>query len=454
MKKTVSKKAPRLHLISLGCAKNLVDSERLLGSAVDNLGFQPEADPAAADLILINTCAFLESAVEEALAALMEAGRRKKAGAVLAAVGCLPARYGGAEGADLVRGLQEVDLWLKPADYPKFEAEIAARFGHLSGGGPPAFSPDGRPRGRRLTGASFFQAYLKIAEGCHRRCAYCLIPALRGPLTSCALEDLAEEAARLAAGGVLELTLVAQDLTAYGQDLGKPAALLSLARRLAEIPGLAWLRLLYAYPEGLSEKLVRGLAETPKVLPYLDLPLQHAAPELLRRMGRSSSSPRALLKRLRRWWPGLALRTTMMVGFPGETEAHFAELLDFVAESGFDHLGVFKFSPEHGTRAANFSGQVPAALKEKRRRALMAAQRRVSLARNRARLGQMAEVLVEGPADGAGPVMTGRAWFQAPEVDGQVYFDGGQPEAGRLVQARLIKASPYDLIARAECAEQ
>jgi len=439
------KKIKKIHLVSLGCAKNLVDSERLLGAAA-GLGFKPEPDPAEADLILVNTCAFLESAVEEALENLMALGRRKKPGAVLAAAGCLPARY--QEGTDLARGLPEVDLWLKPADYPQFEAIISARFPRRARPGRPAFAPDGRGEGRRLTGTPFFRAYLKIAEGCHRRCAFCLIPALRGPLASYDPGRLAEEAAELAAGGVRELTLVAQDLTAYGRDQGRPQALLSLVRRLAGTPGLAWLRLLYAYPEGLTEKLVRGLAETPKVLPYLDVPLQHAAPDLLRRMGRPAAPPLALVERLRRWWPGLALRTTLMVGFPGETEAHLAELLAFVARAGFDHLGVFKFSPEAGARASGFPGQLSAAVKEKRRRAVLAAQRRVALARNRARLGQIVEVLVEGPADGAGPVMTGRAWFQAPEVDGLVYFDGDQPETGRLVAARLVKASAYDLAAR------
>jgi tRNA-2-methylthio-N6-dimethylallyladenosine synthase/ribosomal protein S12 methylthiotransferase len=259
---------------------------------------------------------------------------------------------------------------------------------------------------------------------------------------------VAEEAAALAAGGVRDLTLVAPALTAYGRDPGRAGDLLSRVRRLAGTPGLAWLRLLYAYPEGLTEKLVRGLAETPKVLPYVDLPLQHAAPDLLRRMGRPSAPPLGVVERLRRWWPGLALRTTLMVGFPGETEAHFAELIDFIRQAAFDHLGVFKFSPEAGVRAANFPGQLSAGLKEKRRRAVLAAQRRVALARNRARLGRVVEVLVEGPAEGAGPVMAGRAWFQAPEVDGLIYFDGDQPEAGRMVQALLVKASAYDLAAR------
>jgi tRNA-2-methylthio-N6-dimethylallyladenosine synthase/ribosomal protein S12 methylthiotransferase len=339
-----------------------------------------------------------------------------------------------------------VDLWLAPAEYPGFEAKIAALFRRRTTVRRPAFSAAGQPEGRRLTGTPFFRAYLKIAEGCHRRCSYCLIPALRGPLASHDPERLAEEAAALAAGGVRELTLVAQDLTAYGRDQGRPGALLSLLGRLAETPGLAWLRLLYAYPEGLTEKLVRGLAETPKVLPYLDLPLQHAAPDLLRRMGRPSSPPLRLVERLRRWWPGLALRTTLMVGFPGETEDHFAELMDFVRQAAFDHLGVFGFSPEPGTRAADFPGRPAAGVREKRRRAVLAAQRRVALARHRARLGQVVEALVEGPAEGAGPVMAGRAWFQAPEVDGLIYFNGEQPRAGRLVEARLIKASAYDLV--------
>jgi len=444
---TKTAKIKKIHLVSLGCAKNLVDSERLLGAAAE-MDFKPESDPAEADLILVNTCAFLESAVEEALETLMALGRRKKPGAVLAAAGCLPARYQGPEGADLARGLPEVDLWLKPADYPEFEAQIAARFQSRARPERAAFAPDGRAVGRRLTGTPFFRAYLKIAEGCHRRCAFCLIPALRGPLASYDPGKLAEEAEELAAGGVRELTLVAQDLTAYGRDQGRPEALLGLVRRLAGTSGLAWLRLLYAYPEGLTEKLVRGLAETPKVLPYLDIPLQHAAPDLLRRMGRPAAPPLALVERLRRWWPGLALRTTLMVGFPGETEAHQAELLAFVARAAFDHLGVFKFSPEAGARAAGFPGQLSAAVKEKRRRAVLAAQRRVARARNRARLGQVVEVLVEGPADGAGPVMAGRAWFQAPEVDGLIYFDGDQPETGRLVKARLVKASAYDLAAR------
>ncbi|MDR3039049.1 MAG: 30S ribosomal protein S12 methylthiotransferase RimO [Candidatus Adiutrix sp.] len=438
-----------LHWISLGCAKNLVDSERLLGSAVGNLSFRVTADPAEADLIVVNTCAFLESAVEEALAALMEAGRRKKPGAFLVVAGCLPARYRGREGAEMAQGLPEVDLWLPPADYPDFERKIAALFSRRRTGRiRPGFTPGGLPAGRRRPATPFFRAYLKIAEGCDHRCAYCLIPTLRGPLQSAPSDRLVEEAEELADGGVRELTLVAQDLTASGRDQGRPEALLALARQLAEIPGLAWLRLLYAYPEGLTETLVRGLAETPKVLPYLDLPLQHAAPDILRRMGRRPAPPLKLVERLRRWWPGLTLRTTLIVGFPGESETHFAELLKFVAEAAFDHLGVFKYSPEAGTRAAGFADQVPAGIKEKRRRAVSSAQKGVALARNRSRLGQVVEVLVEGPADEGGLVQAGRAYFQAPEVDGLIYFDGEQPATGRLVPTRLVKASAYDLAGR------
>lgn len=441
-----------IHFISLGCAKNLVDSERLLASAIDNLELTPVAEARLADLVVINTCAFLESAVEEALEAVMTAGRNKRPEAKLMVAGCLPARYRGAEGDDLAQGLPEVDLWLPPADYGRFEEKAA---GLLAGSVPrlsrvsrPAFGPDLWPQGGRRPATPFFRAFLKIAEGCDNRCSYCLIPRLRGPLVSYPADRLVGEAAALAAGGVRELTLVAQDLTAYGRDRGEAGALAGLVRRLAAVDGLDWLRLLYAYPERLTEALVGDLAAIPKVTPYLDLPFQHASRDILKRMGRRAADPLRVVDDLRRWWPGLALRTTLIVGFPGETEAHFEELLDFVREAAFDHLGVFKFSPEAGAPAAKFPGQVPRAVKEKRRRKIMAAQRKISLSRNRSRLGRAVPVLVEGPAGDDGLVMAGRAPFQAPEVDGLIYFDGEQPRVGDIVDTLLIKAGPYDLIGR------
>ena len=435
-----------VHLISLGCAKNLVDSERLLASAVGQLGLQITAEADQADLILVNTCAFLQSAVEEALAAAMEAGAAKKPGAKLAVLGCLPARYQGDAGREMAQGLPEVDLWLKPEEYPDFEKILGRLLSAKAEVNDPAFRPGSLPGGGRISGTPFFRAFLKIAEGCDNRCTYCLIPKLRGRLLSYPADGLVAEAEALAAGGVRELTLVAQDLTAYGRDRGAAEALPELVRRLAAIEGLDWLRLLYAYPERLTEKLVKDLAATPKVLPYLDLPFQHVAAGILKRMGRKAVQPLKLVRNLRRWWPGLALRTTLIVGFPGETEADFEELENFVQEAAFDHLGVFKFSPEPEAPASRLPDPVPQALKEKRRRRIMSAQRKISLAANRARVGRIFPVLAEGPAPDSDLVMTGRAPFQAPEVDGLIYFDGEQPRPGQIVDTLILKAGPYDLV--------
>ena len=438
-----------INVVSLGCAKNLVDSERLLSSATRNLSLEPTPESEAADLILVNTCAFLTSAAEEALEAIMDLGRIKKPGAKLVVAGCLPARYTGGEWADLTSGLPEVDLWLPPAEYPNFERRLADLLQVDEKIDQPSFSAQNLPLGRRTQATPFFRAFLKIAEGCNNRCTYCLIPSLRGPLTSYPPDFLVREAEQLAADGVRELTLVAQDLTAYGADRNQNNALVKLVRRLAKIPSLDWLRLLYAYPERLSEALVKDLAATPKVTPYLDLPFQHSASAVLKRMGRRQIMPPAkLVQKLRRWWPDLALRTTLIVGFPGETEADFNELLGFVRDAAFDHLGVFKFSPEPGVPAGKLKEQIPQNLKEKRRRKVMAEQRKISKKLNQARVGQIGPVLVEGPSNESELVMTGRGHFQAPEVDGLIYFEGEQPEPGQIVEARLIKAFDYDLLAQ------
>ncbi|MDR2946841.1 MAG: 30S ribosomal protein S12 methylthiotransferase RimO [Candidatus Adiutrix sp.] len=437
-----------INVVSLGCAKNLVDSERLLGSAIRNLGLKPVAAPEEADLILVNTCAFLTSAVGEAVEAVMELGRAKKPGARLAVCGCLPARYTGAEGAEMALGLPEVDLWLPPNEYPNFEKLAGELLQAKAKAGTPSFSAQNLPLGGRVQATPPFRAFLKIAEGCDNRCTYCLIPKLRGPLTSYAPDFLAAEAEQLAAGGVRELTLVAQDLTAYGFDREDKGALVKLLRRLSGTP-VDWLRLLYAYPERLTERLVKELASIPKVLPYLDLPFQHVSPAVLKRMGRRQVlPPLELVEKLRRWWPGLALRTTLIVGFPGETEEDFQDLLRFVREAAIEHLGVFKFSPESGAPAAALKNQVPQHVKEKRRRKVMAEQRKISLAGNRRRVGQTVQVLVEGPSEESELVMTGRASFQAPEVDGLIYFDGEQPAPGELVDVQIVKAFDYDLLGR------
>jgi MiaB/RimO family radical SAM methylthiotransferase len=285
---------------------------------------------------------------------------------------------------------------------------------------------------------------LKIAEGCGRGCSYCLIPSIRGPLAPVPLEALRREAGRLAGAGVLELTLVAQDLTAWRDgklDLG------DLCRALSEVPGLEWIRLMYLHPEALTPRLVRAFREAPKVVPYLDVPFQHASPRILKAMGRGRTRPMETVGMVRGIWPEAAIRTTIMTGFPGEGEEDFRILRDFLREARLDHAGFFKFSPEEGTPAARMAGQVPRGVSERRRRALSSVQRKASRELNRARVGSVADVLVEGPSEDAPEVACGRGSFQAPDADGLVYFDGEQPEAGRIVRARILKAGDFDLTA-------
>jgi ribosomal protein S12 methylthiotransferase RimO len=420
-------------MVSLGCAKNLVDSERLLG-CLTGLGLVVTDDPKAADLLMVNTCAFIEPAVKESIETILELSQGKKKGAKLAVVGCLPSR----DLAALVSDLPEADLLATRADYPRLP-QLLANLMNLKA----------KPLGpfetwSRQLSTPPWRAYLKVAEGCDHRCAYCLIPSLRGPLATRSLAELTREAAELVAGGVVELTLVAQDLTAWchdGQDLG------DLVSALAAINGLKWARLMYAYPERLTEKLVRRLAQIPRVPPYLDLPIQHASPRILKRMGRPASDPLALVKRLREWWPGVALRTTLMVGFPGEDESDFEKMVALVEEARFDHLGVFAFEPEEPAPAARFPHQVPRMVAKKRRIELLKRQRKISLANNRARVEAEYDVLVEGPAEDSPLIMTGRAYFQAPEVDGLIYFDGVQPLGGQVVRAKVTRAQAYDLAA-------
>jgi ribosomal protein S12 methylthiotransferase RimO len=454
-----SQKSLKAYLVSLGCAKNLVDSERLLG-LVEGLGFDPTGDPKAADLLLVNTCAFIESAILESVETILELAESRKPGAKLAVVGCLPAR----DRQALVEDLKEIDLLADRAEYGDLPRLIAGLF-PTKKTRESLTTPDPAPFEtwtRRAT-TPLGRAYLKVAEGCDRRCSFCIIPKLRGPLVTRPIGELVAEARSLVASGVLELTLVAQDLTAYrdqGQDLG------DLVTALAAVTGLKWLRLMYAHPLGLSTKLIKKLAQSPLVVPYLDLPFQHASVDVLKRMARPAKDPLELVKRLRSWWPNVALRTTLMVGFPGETEADFKILEDFIEAAKFDHVGVFEFTPEEPALAATMPNQVPKSLAKKRRAKLMRLQKKISLAHNLARVGQEYEVLVEGPAPDSplfsedkgalasglpedGPVvMVGRAYFLAPEVDGLIYFDGPQPKAGQMVKAKIIKAKTYDLAAK------
>ncbi|MFH1137622.1 MAG: 30S ribosomal protein S12 methylthiotransferase RimO [Pseudomonadota bacterium] len=429
--------------ISLGCPKNLTDSEHLLGRLTVK-GWRATDAPEQAELIIVNTCAFIQSAVEESIDVILETARAKKDGAMLVVMGCLPERYK----EDLAASLPEVDLFWGSGGLDLLPDRIEA----LGRGESPGPLPWPKPgfasaqAGPRLRSAPFFQAYLKIAEGCSNACSYCLIPQLRGPLKSRPLPVLVDEATALVESGAREIIIVAQDVTAYGRDLRPRRTLPGLLAKLSGIAGLDWLRVMYAYPSGLSDELIELMSGESKVLPYLDIPLQHASPRVLAAMGRRHPDdlPR-LLERLKNKIPGLTLRTTMMVGFPGETDEDFQQLLDFVREVEFNRLGVFKFSAEEGSKACLLPARVPQKIKEVRRRKLMALQRKISRRANQALLGKILPVLVHGFSEETDLLLAGRTQGQAPEIDGQVLITKGQASAGDIVRVLITAAHDYDL---------
>jgi ribosomal protein S12 methylthiotransferase RimO len=425
-----SQKAVKLYLVSLGCAKNLVDSERILG-LFGRMGATVTSDVGEADLAVVNTCAFIKEATAEALETVFQVRASLKPGARLLVLGCLPSRYGSS------LPLGEADLLLPRDRYGELPAIISGLFPQ-EGGKAPLLGPF--ESWDRQLGTPPWRAFLKVSEGCDHACAYCVIPKIRGPLVIRDPGELASEASGLASKGVLELTLVAQDLTAY-------PGLVRLLARLGDIPGIRWIRLMYLYPERVTREMLKAFNGMERLVPYLDVPFQHASRRILRSMGRGSLDPRKSVDLIRAAWPGAAIRTTLMTGFPGEDEGDFKELLNFVEESRFEHAGFFKFSPEEGARAAGFPGQVPQFLKERRRRRLQSVQSKITEALNKRRIGQSITILVDGTVPGAVPLSYGRGTFQAPEVDGQVFFEGEQPIPGTLVKATIKKARGVDLVA-------
>lgn len=426
----------RIYSQSLGCPKTRVDTERLLGS----LGPVVTVNlPEQADLVFINTCAFIAPAVQESVQAVVEMiedigslprGKRP----FLAVAGCLPGRYGI---ADLAAELPEVDLWLHTDDIDTWAAQLS----HALGLNAPA-------PGRLLsTGPSY--AWLKIGEGCRHNCSFCAIPSIRGKYASEEADKLVTEASALVADGVKELILVAQDVTAYGTDFGKDPRF--LLEKLLSLDGLRRLRLLYLYPAGLTRDLLRFLKEAGEpFVPYFDMPLQHAHPDVLRRMGRPfSGNPQEAVDRIRDVFPEAALRTTMMVGFPGESDEHFRTLMDFVEKNRFHHMGVFAFQPEEGTEAASMPDQIDDDVKESRKDALMELQSSISEDILSSYAGQRMEVLVDESSDEWPGLYTGRTWFQAPDVDGLTYVSGPGVERGAMVEADILETREYDLIALA-----
>jgi ribosomal protein S12 methylthiotransferase len=477
----------RIGFLSLGCPKNLVDGEVMLGMA-QQAGHELTNDASSADVLVVNTCAFIDSAKQESIDAILEMAQLKTTGSCsrLVVTGCLGERYR----EELKAEIPEIDAVLGTGEVDQILSAIGMRnegSGMRRGNGavPLTFhrssvssdadsasrairlaSPIPRPASlvpalptylydaetpRLLTTPKHF-AYVKVAEGCDYTCAFCIIPTLRGKFRSRDAGSIVREARSLAARGVKELLLISQDTTFYGIDKGERGALARLLRELNTVDGLEWIRLLYLYPTTITDDVLAAMAECEKVCRYIDLPLQHASAGVLTRMRRPGHRRTydKLLARIRTAVPDVTLRTTLIVGFPGETDAEFAELESFVAETRFDHLGVFTYSHEEGTRAFALPDDVPAAVKRRRRNALMARQKKIVAAAQKARIGRAVDVLIDGPSSEHELVLQGRVMGQAPEIDPVVFLTDCDPErygSGDLIRARIVGARGYDLLA-------
>ena len=428
-------------MISLGCTKNRVDSEQALGLLREG-GFEIVAEPEKAQVLIVNTCGFIESAKEESIDAILEMAQYKKTGAcrLLVVTGCLAQRYHEA----LMEQMPEIDVLMGVSQYGKLRDAICRA---LEGKGGRACLC-GREAGfweqRRVLTTPSYLAYIKIGDGCDNRCTYCAIPLIRGGYRSRPMEDILKEIESLSLQGVREHVLVAQDTTRYGTDWRERSMLPELMEKAAAIQGVDWLRVLYCYPDETDARLLDAMARHENVCKYLDLPIQHINDDILTRMNRRGSSKeiKAALKGARD--RGFALRTSIIVGFPGETEEQFQELMAFIREQRFDRLGAFTYSPEEDTKAAAMPDQIPVEVKRDRLDRLMKAQAEISYARNQARVGAEERVLVTG-ARGRGRY-AGRSQWEAPETDGEILFTSSRPlEAGQFVQVRITGAKTYDL---------
>ncbi len=434
-------------LVSLGCPKNLVDSEVILG-LLSKEGYLLTTDPLRAEVLIVNTCSFIEDAAKEAIETTLQLSRLKKEGRcrLLVVCGCLPQRYGKV----LEKELPEVDLFVGTGAFqnlPKLLFQKPKQKSFL-----PKTTFLYNEKTPRILSTPPFIAYLKIAEGCSNTCTFCTVPQIRGRYRSRRFRSVLEEAQGLANRGVQELILIAQDTTAYGRDFRDGTNLERLLKNLVKVEGFRWIRILYSYPkpDHFTDGLLELMTQEKKICPYLDLPIQHIDDQILKRMGRRSKGAeiRGLLKKIRIFLPQVSLRSSLIVGFPGEKESQFKTLLDFVEEIQFDHLGAFKYSSEGGTPASRLPHPVPESVKEERLRTLMELQKKISLKKYREMVGQKRVVLVEEPQRERG-VLRGRLQTQAPEIDGSVFLNG-KARPGDWVEARLTQALPYDLVARIE----
>ncbi len=435
-----------IHFVSLGCPKNRVDSEVMLGVA-ERAGYSHVSDPEDANVIVVNTCGFIDAAKQESIDTILTLSAHKNGNCErLVVSGCLSQRYP----EELARDLPEVDHFLGSSDMLKLETVLKGQGDRVMVGNPADWVVSATdPRRISTRGRS---AYVKIAEGCNRTCAFCVIPELRGKQRSRQPDDIVREVEELAARGILEVNLVSQDTIAYGRDLDERSNLAALVKRIADVPGLRWVRLFYLYPEKMDDELIELIATHPKIVKYIDMPLQHAADGMLRRMRRGHGGKRLydLVERLRTRIPNLVFRTAFIVGHPGETEEEYEELLAFIRFAEFDRVGVFQYSDEPSARAFKLEEKVAPKLAAARAKKLMSLQRKISKKKLKAMIGRELEVLVEGPSEENELVMVGRHAGQAPDIDGVVYLSGGptgiEARPGELRLVQIESATDYDLL--------
>ena len=434
------------HLVSLGCPKNLVDSEVMLGFLQQG-GWQLTEDPDEATVLIINTCGFIQAAVEEAVEEILELAKIKEKGSgkYLVVTGCLVQRYG----EKLAHELPEVDLFVGTEGVKNINDLLQSL---LTGGlkeklnCPERFLMDSSMP--RTVSTPFFRTFLKITEGCDNRCTYCMIPAIRGKLRSRPVADLCQELSQLEEQGVKEISLIAQDLTAYGRDLGPDVTLSVLLEELLAHTDVPWFRLMYLYPSGVDEPLLELMGREPRILPYMDIPFQHVSDSVLKRMNRHYNQKDLcrVVERVREVIPDIALRTTMMVGFPGETEDDLQQLESFLRHYRIDHVGLFAYTNEEGAASEFFANQCSDALKQDRLQRIMGLQAEISREILKKYVGRVLPVLVEGLSRETDLLLEGRTVYQAPEIDGCVYITDGVASPGDIVQVRITEAQVYDLV--------
>jgi len=441
----------KVGIVSLGCPKNQVDSEVMAG-LLKKAGHNLTPDEYQADAIVVNTCSFITEATEESIDTILELSELKETSRLkyLIVTGCLSQRYK----SSLVKELPEVDAYIGTGGFESI-AEVLDGLMRSKPKKAESDFPDplyiyshDTPR-VRFTPRHW--GYVKISDGCNNRCTYCMIPSIRGGLRSRTAVSIKSEAAMMAAQGVKEICLIAQDITAYGDDRKNGGGLTGLLKQLEGVKGIEWLRLLYTHPAHYTEELIDFLATSKKVVRYLDIPMQHIDDDILKAMGRKidSSGIRSLVSSIRAKIPDVALRTSLLVGFPGETREKFAKLLRFVKEMEFDHVGVFGYSDEEGSPSSAFGRKVSEELIAERRDQLMKAQAKITLKKNRARVGKTYKVLVDGPSKESEMLVAGRAYFQAPDVDGVIYITEGEVKPGEFAEVVITEAHPYDLVGRA-----